>query len=92
MKKVIAVIGGGLIIASMFLDFFTSEFMNFTGLEYFTKFEVNANKTFLGYVFIGIGAAMAIFGVLNNRALHMLNVLLGLAVAGMGVKIGRAHV
>ena len=75
MKKALTVLGGVLTIASMFLAFVKAGEISVTGMQ------IPNN---VAYVYIGVGAIIAILGFLEK--MPIVTLILGLGVAGMGIK------
>ena len=75
MKKALTVLGGVLTIASMFLAFVKAGEISVTGMD------IPNN---VAYVYIGVGAIIAVLGFLEK--LNIVTLILGLGVAGMGIK------
>jgi len=82
MKNVLTILGGVLTIVSLFLAFASAGEVSFTGME---SFKLN-DTAWVAYMWIAIGAIIAICGLMGKKPLNILSLVLGLAVLGMGVK------
>jgi len=82
MKNVLTILGGVLTIVSLFLTFAAAGEMSFTGMESFKL----QDTAWVAYMWIAIGAVIAICGFMGKKSLNIVSLILGLAVLGMGIK------
>jgi|GEM_PF-3514496 len=82
MKNVLTILGGVVTIVSMFLKFASAGEMSLTGMEWMKL----GDRVWVAYLWMGCGAVIAICGLLGKKPLNIISLILGLAVAGVGIK------
>lgn len=80
MNRILSILGGLLVAIGVFVPFASMAGISMSMME---SGGLSGNKSVV-YVIMGIGAIAALVGLVNKRFLNILNIILGLAAAGMG--------